>query len=78
MHSLQLHRQLTQQFATIGLKATPQQRTNLALLCQTLALGLPLPGRRENLIQHLRRTLKNQQLRSAECYQPLVKYLFAH
>lgn len=89
MNSLQLHRQLMQHFAMIGLKATPHQRANLALLCQTLAfspnchlamlaLGLPLPGRRENLIQHLRRTLKNQQLRSAECYQPLVRYLFAH
>lgn len=89
MNSLHLHRQLTQAFATIGLKATPKQRANLALLCQTLAfspnchlatlaLGLPLMGRRENLIQHLRRTLKNEQLRSTECYQPLVQYLFAH
>ena len=43
-----------------------------------LALGLPLPGRRENLIQHLRRTLKNQQLRAPECYQPLVRHLFQH
>jgi hypothetical protein len=89
MNSLQLHRQLTQAFALIGLKAQPKPRRNLALLCQTLAfspnchlatlaLGLPLPGRRENLIQHLRRTLKNDHLRSAECYQPLVRYLFAH
>ncbi len=88
MYSLQLHSQLTQQFATIGLKASRKQRANLALLCQTLAfspnchlatlaLGLPLPGRRENLIQHLRRTLKNQQLRSADCYQPLVQHLMA-
>lgn len=89
MNSLQLHRQLTQQFSTIGVKATPHQRANLALLCQalafspnchlaTLALGLPLPGRRENLIQHLRRTLKNKQLRSVECYAPLVRHLFHH
>lgn len=89
MNSLQLHRQLTQAFAAIGLNARPKLRANLALLCQTLAfspnchlstlaLGLPVPGRRENLIQHLRRTLKNQPLRSVECYQPLVKYLFAH
>ncbi len=89
MHSLQLHRQLMQQLTEIGLKATPHTRENLAWLCQTLAfspnchlatlaLGLPLPGRRENLIQHLRRTLKNQQLRSTDCYQSLVRYLFAH
>ena len=88
MQSLQLHRHLTQQFTEIGLKATPNARKNLAFLCQTLAfspnchlatlaLGVPLPGRRENLIQHRRRTLQNQQLRSAECYQPLVRYLFA-
>lgn len=89
MNSLQLHRQLTQELARIGLKATPHQRSNLALLCQalafspnchlaTLALGLPLPDRRENLIQHLRRTLKNKHLRSADCYQPLVRHLFQH
>lgn len=89
MNSLQLHRRLTQQLAAIGLKVTPHQRANLALLCQalafspnchlaTLALGLPLSGRRENLIQRLRRTLKNKQLCSADCYQPLVRHLFHH
>lgn len=89
MNSLHLHRRLIQQFAHIGLKVTPPQRANLALLCQTLAfspnchlatlaLGLPLPGRRENLIQHLRRTLKNQRLCAADCYQPLVQHLFQH
>ena len=89
MQSLQLHQRLMQAFNQIGLKAPPNARKNLAFLCQTLALspnchlatlalGLPLPGRRENLIQHLRRTLKNQQLRSADCYQPLVRYVFAH
>jgi len=88
MNSLQLHCQLTQQLATIGLKATPHQRANLALLCQalafspnchlaTLALGLPLPNRREELIQRVRRTLKNEQLRSSDCYLPLVRHLFA-
>jgi hypothetical protein len=88
MDSLQLHRQLTQQFRHMGLKATPSECSNLALLCQTLAfspnchlatlaLGLPLPSRREHLIQHLRHTLKNKHLQPADCYQPLVKHLFA-
>ncbi len=89
MNSLQLHWQLTQQFQLIGLKATATERKNLALLCQTLAfspnchlatlaLGLPLTGKRENLIQHLRRTLKDQGLNPTDCYQPCAKYLLAH
>ena len=88
MDSLHLHRELVQQFKQIGLKATAGQSHNLALLCQTLAfspnchlatlaLGLPLPGKREHLIQHLRRTLKNKRLQPADCYQPLAKYVCA-
>lgn len=88
MNSLQLHRDWVQHFTRLGLKATKPQRVNLALLCQalavspnchlaTLALGLPLPGQRENLVQRLRRFLKND-LRVAECYEPWVRHLFAH
>ena len=89
MNSLQLHKQLVQQFGIIGVQATRPQRINLALLCQalavspnchlaTLALGLPLPGQREHLIQHLRRFLKNEHLRPMDCYGPVVQHLFAH
>ena len=34
MNSLQLHRDLVQHFARLGLKASKPQRVNLALLCQ--------------------------------------------
>ncbi len=89
MHSLQLHRELLQQFSRVGLQASKPQRVNLALLCQalavssnchlaTLALGLPLPGQRENLVQRLRRFLKDDELSVADCYEPWVRHLFAH
>jgi hypothetical protein len=89
MNSLQLHKQLVQALTSIGIRAPQPQRVNLALLCQalavspnchlaTLALGLPLPGQREHLIQRLRRLLKNEHLRPFECYRPCVRHLFAH
>jgi hypothetical protein len=78
-----------QAFSQIGLKASKPQRVNLALLCQTLAvspnchlatlvLGWPLPGQRENLIQRLRRFLKQDGLPVADYYTPWVRHLFAH
>lgn len=89
MNSLQLHRQLVQHLAAIGVRATQPQRVNLALLCQalavspnchlaTLALGLPLAGQREHLIQHVRRFLKNDHLHPIDCYGPVVGHVFAH
>ena len=71
MNSLQLHRDLLQAFRQLGLKSPKPHQVNLAMLCQalatcpnchlaTLALGLPLPGHRENLVQRLRRFLKNK------------------
>ena len=88
MLSLQLHRQLVQQFDQLGLKASATQRQNLALVCQALAfspnchlaalaLDLPLTGKRENVIQRLRRTLKDEQLTPARCYEPLPPQLLA-
>jgi len=89
MDSLQLHRQWVRHLTMIGVRATQPQCDNLALLCQalavspnchlsTLALGLPLPGRRENLIQRLRRCLKNGRLHPLTCYEPLVRHIFTH
>jgi hypothetical protein len=89
VNSLQLHRQLVQHLTTIGVHATQPQRVNLAFLCQalavspnchlaTLALGLPLPGQREHLIQHLRRFLKNDHVHPVDCYGPVVRHVFAH
>ncbi len=62
--------------------------TNLALLCQglavgntchlsTLALGLPLRAKRASLIQRLARLLQNEHVQPARCYQALVRHLFA-
>jgi hypothetical protein len=83
MNSLHLHHKLVQHVTALRLPLSQPQRTNLALWCQalavspnchlaTLALGLPLPGQRENLIQRLRRDLKKDELQSDRCYQPLV------
>ena len=89
MNSLHLHHRLVQHLTALRLPLSQPQQTNLALGCQvlavspnchlaTLALGLPLPGQGENLIQRLRRDLKKEPLQSDRCYQPLVRYLFAH
>ena len=71
MNRVHLHQKLVNHLQTIGLGIGKAQRVDLALWCQalavspnchlaTLALGLPLPGRRENLIQRLRRFLKDE------------------
>lgn len=84
MNSLQLHRDLLQAFHDLGLKASKPSQVNLALLCQalatcpnchlaTLALGLPLPGHRESLVQRLRRFLKYPGDVVA-CYEPWVRH----
>jgi len=44
----------------------------------TLAMLLPIPGQRENLIQRIRRWLDNQAMTQHRCYMPLVHHLFAH
>ncbi len=89
MNSVRLHRQLVQSLAAIGVGASQPQRTNLAGLSQalafsanchlaTLALGLPFAGQRENLIQRLRRFLKNAGVQPLACYGPLVRHLLDH
>jgi hypothetical protein len=89
MNSVHLHQKLVKQLQAIGLQIGKSRRENLALWCQalavspnchlaTLALGLPLTGQRENLIQRLRRFLKDQQLSPQACYRPVVGHLFRH
>ncbi len=89
MNSIHLHKKLEKHLQTIGLQIGKAQRVNLALWCQalavspnchlaTLALRLPLPGRRENLIQRLRRSLKNKHLVPQACYRPVLGHLFSH
>jgi hypothetical protein len=88
MNSLQLYQQLAYQFSRLELKLSKPQRTNLALLSQALAvspnchlaalaLALPVPGNRENLVQRLRRLLA-QTPDWQDWYGPLVQHLFAH
>ena len=71
----------------MGLLMGKAQRINLALWCQalavspnchlaTLALGLPLTGQRENLIQRLRRFLQHDELDPQASYRPVVRHLF--
>jgi hypothetical protein len=78
MNSVHLHQKLVKQLQTIGLQIGKTRRENLALWCQalavspnchlaTLALGLPLPGQRENLIQRLRRFLKDNPRPTGHC-----------
>jgi hypothetical protein len=86
MNSVHLHQQLVKQFENVGLLIGQAQRVNLALWCQalavspnchltTLALGLPLPGQRENLIQRLRRFLKDVNVAPQVSYRPIVQQL---
>lgn len=89
MNSVHLHQKLVKQLQTIGLQMGKTRRENLALWCQalavspnchlaTLALGLPLPGQRENLVQRLRRFLKDKRLSPQACYRPVIGHLFGH
>lgn len=89
MDSLQLHRQLEQELTRIGLPSSKPQSSNLALLCQalavspnchleTLALGLPLRSKRSSLVRRLQRLLQNEQVHPTSCYEPIVRHLLAH
>jgi len=89
MNARQVYHRLVPELTVMGLLASKPQCRNLALLCQALAvgenchlailaLGLPLPGPRENLVQRLRRLLKQEELHPAQCYLPVVRHLFAH
>lgn len=89
MNSVHLHQKLVKQFEQMGLLIGKSQRVNLALWCQalalspnchlaTLALALPLLGQRENLVQRLRRGLKNERVDVPGSYRPVLKHLFSH
>lgn len=89
MQSVHLHKKLVQHLKAVGLQLSEAQLVNLALWSQALAvssdchlanlaLGLPIVGRRENLIQRLRRFLKQRQLGWQHGYGKLVHHLFDH
>ena len=85
----QLYHTLTAKLQRQLPASSKSQVENLALLTQALvfspdchlsnlALQLPIPGQRENLIQRLRRLLKNRHIRWQTHYLPLAKELLAH
>lgn len=85
-HTLYLH--LAQRLRPLLRPATDTQVNNLALLtlglavspnCHlaTLATVLPIAGRRENLIQHLRRMLKDADLLRRRAYGGVIRHLLA-
>ena len=89
MCNVQLYPQLLQQLTLLLPQARPALLVNLALTvlalsqspdCHlaTLATVLPLEGKREHLIQRLRRWLKNPRLTQRVYYVPLIKHLFRH
>ena len=89
MQSVHLQRKLVQQLQEIGLELSKPQLVNLALWSHGLAtspdchltnvaLGLPIPGQRINLVQRLRRFLDHEQLSWSRSYRPLVRHLFAN
>jgi hypothetical protein len=89
MNSVHLQAKVKQALDGVGMKLSQPQVNNLALWCQTLAvsenchltnlaLGLPLAGEREHLIQRLRRFLKQRELGWNRCYGTLVRHLFDH
>lgn len=86
MQSVHLQRELVQHLQQIGLELSKPQLTNLALWSHGLAtspdchltnvaLGLPVPGQRVNLVQRLRRFLDHEQLSWARVYGHLVRHL---
>src|SRR5687768_14916984 len=89
MNSFHLQTKVKQALGSVGMTISQPQPGNLALWCQALAvsdnchltnlaLGLPLAGEREQLIQRLRRFLKQPALGWHRCYGPLVRHLFRH
>ncbi len=89
MNSVQVQRDLLQQWRIIGLPASRAQLATLALLCHglavspnchlaTLALGAPAPGVRPSLEQRLTRLVKNEHLQPGPCYGAVVRHLLAH
>ena len=89
MNSVQLHTNLVQTLSEMGVCASESQRNNLAMVCQglavgadchlaTVALGIPLRGRRSRFVQRFSRWLQNERLLPSRCYRAVVRHLFAH
>ena len=87
MYSVARHRRVMDCLAGTGVRLPRPQQRNLAMLCValamssdchlgTLALQLPLAGRRDSLIQHLRRWLRETP-QWQRAYRPLAASLLA-
>lgn len=79
MNSLQLHRQLVQELRMMRVNGSKWQLKNLALMCQslafsrdshlaTVALGMPLRGKRSGLVQRVSRFLQNPNVEPSRSY----------
>ena len=84
-----LYVHLAQHLRPVLRPATNTQVNNLALLtlglavspnCHlaTIATVWPIAGQRENLIQHLRRVLKDADLLRRRAYGGVIRHLLAH
>jgi hypothetical protein len=89
MSNYRLYLRLSQHLGSILHMATRSQIDDLALLALGLAKGedchlaniaivLPIEGQRENLIQHVRRILKETQLSRRQVYGEIIQHIFAH
>ena len=89
MSNYRLYLRLSQHLRSILSSATGVQVNNLALLSLGLAEGenchlaniavvLPIEGQRENLIQHIRRILKETHLSRRQVYGEMIQHVFAH
>ena len=88
MNYRQVYRRLTTKLRERLTVASIAQVRNQALVTQalayspdchlaTLAIRLPVPGQRDNLVQRIRRWLANQAVTQDRCYVPLVRRLLA-
>lgn len=84
----QTYQRLTTELGGLLPSASKPQVRNQALVTQALAYSpnchlatlanlLPVPGKRDNLTQRIRRWLDNQAVTQYRCYIPLVRQLFA-
>lgn len=89
MNHQQIYQELRQTLSWHLNKANQWQIDNQALMTQALAfspdchlsnlaLYLPVEAERENLVQRLRRWLKNQKVTQETCYAPLVNHILRH
>jgi hypothetical protein len=89
MSNYRLYLRLSQHLRSIVHTATRSQIDNLALLAlglakaegchlANIAIVLPIQGQRENLVQHVRRILKDTQLCRRQVYGEIVRRVFAH